>query len=338
MAFPLPDHEAERLAALHALEILDSHPEAAYDDLVELAAFICGTPIAALNLIDAERQWSKALIGCEETEAPRDDSFCAHTIAEPGGELLVADALADEAWSVHPYVTPADGLRFYAGAAVVIDGLPLGALCVADTVARQLDGEQLGALRALARQASALLELRATTRRLADANERLCELAVRDPLTGLANRTRLFDRLELALAQHRRHRRPLGVVFCDLDQFKPINDCYGHHVGDETLRLVGDRLRARAREVDTVARIAGDEFVVVCPDLREPADLALVADRLAAAVGAPATVAGVAVVPSMSVGTALATVEDDPEGLLRRADDAMYAAKRRRRTNVGTLS
>jgi diguanylate cyclase (GGDEF)-like protein len=335
MAFPPPAGEPERLAALRALDILDTGSEPAYDDLVKLAAAICQTPIAMINLVDADRQWGKALFGLESSSSTREASFCARTILEPSAELVVVDTHADPAWAGNPFVTDDPHLRFYAGAAITTeDGHAVGAVCVADHVPRALDEGQLEALRMLARQTSSLLALRRRARDLADAGERLRELAVRDALTGLPNRALLLDRLALALARYRRDGRPLGVAFCDLDAFKPVNDLHGHHTGDELLRLVAGRLDAEARAGDTVGRLAGDEFVVVCPDVGNATELNAIGTRLSAAVALPGTVAGIELTPAISVGTALAQPDDDPEALLRRADDAMYAAKRRRRKNV----
>src|SRR5690349_24307893 len=94
--------EAERLAALHGLDLLDTAPEQAYDDLVNLAAALCRTPIAALNLVDADRQWSKACVGIGAGEAPRAVSFCACGITDPDRVMVIADAAADPAWAANP--------------------------------------------------------------------------------------------------------------------------------------------------------------------------------------------------------------------------------------------
>ena len=194
-------------------------------------------------------------------------------------------------------------------------------MCVADQAPRTLDERQLEALTILARQTAAHLELRRTSAELQ-------RLAVHDPLTGLPNRTLLFDRLGQALAQRERSGALVGVLFCDLDGFKSINDCYGHDAGDAVLRAVADRMEDVARVGDTVARLAGDELVVVCPGLTDPADLELVATRMRFAVSAPVALGGALTTPRMSIGTAIARDRDTAETLLRRADDAMYEAKR----------
>jgi diguanylate cyclase (GGDEF)-like protein/PAS domain S-box-containing protein len=165
-----------------------------------------------------------------------------------------------------------------------------------------------------------------TSRR--EAEERLAQLALRDGLTGLANRVLLEDRLEQALADCRRMGLLIGIAFLDLDGFKLINDVHGHAVGDRFLVALGERLSAVVRRTDTVARIGGDEFVVVCPGLTGPEELDDVVARIREAVRAPVTVQGMAIHGDLSIGSTLGRGDSEPRELLRRADAAMYAQKR----------
>ncbi len=330
MTYPVPTDEAGRLAALQALQILDTPREQLYDDVVALAAAICRTPIAIINLVDGDRQWGKALVGLESSEAPREASFCARTIVAPDGMLVVPDTLRDVAWSTNAQVLGDPHLRFYAGAAIVHEGHAVGSVCVADRTPRELDDGARAALQVLARQTGAHLQLRLRSRHLQTANDELRRLSVQDPLTCLANRTLLFDRLEHALRRRARNGGPVGVLFGDLDGFKAVNDSLGHAAGDEVLRAVARRLTRAARGTDTVARLAGDEFVVVCADLADAADLSAVADRLSAAVARPVPGLGGPVVPELSFGFALAQDGEDADELLARADASMYLAKQQR--------
>ena len=155
----LPSDEEGRLAALHQHHILDTPPQQEFDDLVRLASHICGAPIAAVSLIDRNRQWFKSIVGLDVQETPRDDAFCAHTILQ-NDILLVPDAHADPRFSVNPLVTGDPHIRFYAGAPLVTeDGYSLGSLCVIDRVPRHLTPYQHDALRILARQVSSQIEL-----------------------------------------------------------------------------------------------------------------------------------------------------------------------------------
>jgi len=164
-----------------------------------------------------------------------------------------------------------------------------------------------------------------TARRLAE--ERAEHMALHDTLTDLPNRALLLDRLRQALAQANRTGRGVGVLFIDLDRFKVVNDSMGHHVGDALLKEVAHRLRRAARAADTVARIGGDEFVVVVPDVGSERDVLQVADQLRRAVAHAFVVEGGQTLVDASIGVAFGVGHDDPDLLLRQADQAMYRAK-----------
>src|SRR5689334_13432290 len=155
--------EAARLAALAAYDVLDSPAESAFDDLAALAARICGAPMAAISLVDAERQWFKARFGLPVGETPREVAFCAHAI-RGSGLMVVEDASADARFAANPLVTAEPGIRFYAGAPLHDpDGHALGTLCILDRVPRQLSAEQAAALEVLSREVVSRLELRRTS-------------------------------------------------------------------------------------------------------------------------------------------------------------------------------
>jgi signal transduction histidine kinase len=173
----MPIAEQERLDALHRYDILDTPPEHCYDDLVAMAALICDTPVAMMNLIDERRQWGKALYGLPSSEAPREISFCAHAILAEDDLMVVPDTLDDARFTANPLVTPTALVRFYAGARIVSpDGHAVGTICVAAPEPRELDESQAAALRALARQAAGMLELRVALAREEEQQRRLREL------------------------------------------------------------------------------------------------------------------------------------------------------------------
>lgn len=150
----------KRLAVLHGYRVLDTAPEQAYDDIAQLAAFICGTPMATVTFVDRERQWYKSEIGIGLKETPANTSICAHALVHED-VLVVADTLGDERFRNNPYVKGPPGIRFYAGSPLISpQGYVLGTLCVLDLVPRQLSEKQIEALRTLARQVMTLLELR----------------------------------------------------------------------------------------------------------------------------------------------------------------------------------
>lgn len=161
MNLPQAPDEVARLQELHDLGLLDTPRDPAFDELVQLAAQICGVKIAAVSLIDAQRQWFKSSCGLDTRESPREQSFCAHAILRPDELMEVRDAHQDPRFASNPLVTGAPHIRFYAGAPLVsARGHALGALCVIDSQPRELGPEQRHALQVLARQVGQLIELR----------------------------------------------------------------------------------------------------------------------------------------------------------------------------------
>ncbi|HUG24143.1 diguanylate cyclase domain-containing protein [Piscinibacter sp.] len=160
--------------------------------------------------------------------------------------------------------------------------------------------------------------------------DELARSAQRDTLTGTPDRALMLDRLDTAIAQARRRGTHIGVLFVDLDQFKQINDSLGHAVGDAVLQLVARRLELVVRDTDTVSRHGGDEFLVLLPELAQPADAALIAEKILAALAEPAPVADHVLHLSASVGIAVYPEDGiDSHTLITRADAAMYRSKRR---------
>jgi diguanylate cyclase (GGDEF)-like protein/PAS domain S-box-containing protein len=191
--------------------------------------------------------------------------------------------------------------------------------CSGKVVARDDEGR---ALRAIG------TNLDVTERRTAE--ELIRQLAYYDTLTGLPNRRLMLDRLHQAWEQSKRFRRAMAVMFLDLDGFKAINDTLGHDVGDELLKTVAGRLTLCVRAGDTVARQGGDEFVVVLAEINNAADASAVATKILDALALPVTIAGRNLQVTTSVGVSVFAGDglDDPGELMRKADAAMYMAKK----------
>jgi len=162
--------------------------------------------------------------------------------------------------------------------------------------------------------------------------EELQHRALYDPLTGLANRHLLIDRLTQLLVQPDRGIGMVAVAFCDLDHFKRINDSLGHHVGDLLLREIALRLQDSLRGGDTVARMGGDEFVVLMQEVLSEDEAAAVVERVKVAVEAPIHLEGQELRVTFSAGIAVGDVNQSAEALLRDADTALYAAKEQGRS------
>jgi len=177
MKAPLPKNEGQRIKVLWQYDVLDTVPEAAFDELADLARLICGAPIALISLVDEDRQWFKSKLGVNLKETSRDVSLCAHAILEKD-LLLVPDATKDKRFKNNPLVTTGPKIRFYAGAPLISpDGHALGTLCVIDKVARKLTADQKRALRILAKHVMTQLDLRYRTRELAQAKAEIIRLS-----------------------------------------------------------------------------------------------------------------------------------------------------------------
>ncbi|MBW4430093.1 MAG: GAF domain-containing sensor histidine kinase [Nostoc desertorum CM1-VF14] len=157
----LPQNETVRIQTLRQYKILDTPPEAAFDDLTRLAAQICGAPIALISFIDESRQWFKSKVGLDIQSTSRELAFCTHAILQPHNPLIISDTLLDERFATNPLVASDPYIRFYAGASLITpQGYTLGTLCVVDRVPRQLSSEQIQALQTLSRQVVTQLELK----------------------------------------------------------------------------------------------------------------------------------------------------------------------------------
>ena len=166
MGAPPQQEERARLEALRELHILDTEPEEAYDEIARLASYVCHTPTALITFVDSGRQWFKSRVGFAPRETPREVSFCAHAILQPG-PLVVTDALDDDRFRDNPLVLEDPYIRFYAGFPLTsAEGHRLGTLCVIDSAKRILFPDQEAALRGLSNVLMALLDARRTVRYL----------------------------------------------------------------------------------------------------------------------------------------------------------------------------
>jgi len=166
-------------------------------------------------------------------------------------------------------------------------------------------------------------------------DERTLYLASHDDLTGLANRWRFNEELKASFARLKRHsNRQFAVLVLDLDQFKPINDAYGHLAGDIVLRKIGERLNAIKRETDVLCRLGGDEFALLAPDA-DASEAGMIAERMRKEIIRPINIGNADVIVDVSIGMAMADENiSDADSLLKFADEAMYAAKHKKANTV----
>jgi diguanylate cyclase (GGDEF)-like protein len=205
----------------------------------------------------------------------------------------------------------------------------LGALDLYRETPGTLSDKDMAAAQTLADVTAAYLVNAQARDDLNATSERSYHNSMHDPLTGLPNRVLLIELISHGMLRGRRTNKMVAVLFVDLDGFKAVNDLHGHRTGDQLLVALASRLTGLLRPSDTLARISGDEFVILCEDLDDESQAEVIAKRLVDAMAAPFTLKGIEVTVSGSVGLAFAAGgEQNPEQLLADADVAMYQAKR----------
>lgn len=244
----IPQNEKNRLETLESLDILDSQAEERFDRLTRMAKRMFGVPIALVSLVDKNRQWFKSCIGLSASETSREISFCGHAIL--GSEVfIIPNVLEDPRFFDNPLVLDAPNIRFYAGCPLTVNGYRLGTLCLIDQTPRDFNSEDVAALKDLAAMVEHELEA--------------VQLATLDELTDLSNRRGFLLLAKHSLMLSIRQKLPVVLIFMDLDQFKAINDTFGHAEGDSVLATFAKLMKSHFRDSDVYARLGGDEFVVL---------------------------------------------------------------------------
>ncbi len=342
----LTQDEPFRLKALRATKQLDTPLEERFERLTRLAQLILDVPIAAISLVDANRQWFKSIQGLNVQETSRAISFCGHTIlqAEP---FVIVDARKDVRFADNPLVTADPHIVFYAGCPVrAQDGSNIASLCVIDHKPRELSSSDMQALRDIAALVEVELSMRmqnAAHQELVDQVDSMIRLVHVDSLTRVWNRDAVRELLATEFARAKRGRGSVGVMMLDIDNFKGINDSFGHAAGDEVLRQVAKRALGAIREVDAVGRFGGDEFMIVLSHCDGENVDRVIAERVRKAVcEKPIVTEFGEVMASVSIGVACTMVPQatNADALIKVADDALYRAKRggRNCVEVGSMT
>lgn len=317
-ALPQPHDEQGRLAAMDRSGLLGTGPEAALNDLVRLAARLCATTSAEINLVGADHLHFVAAqgLGTPGGTVERELTFCTWAIAEPDRPLVVADAREDHRFSSNPFVVNGT-IRSYAGYPLIVESHAIGTLCVHDPEPDRLDPDKLDSLQVLARAAQSHISL------LRDIDD-LNVLARTDALTGCANRRATDEAIERDLQRADVNGIPMSVAMIDLDRFKSFNDTRGHQAGDLLLQQAALAWRRSLRAGDLLGRWGGEEFCVLLPT--STIDQArVVADRLRTVVPDGQT---------CSIGVAEWDGREACADLVARADTALYEAKQAGRDRV----
>ncbi|GAP37675.1 GGDEF domain-containing protein [Piscinibacter sakaiensis] len=326
---PTDDAESRRLAAVHALGLLDTPPEPAFDGVVRIASQLFGMPMAYLGVLDADRLWLKASVGLDRTGLADDVAAGVHALQQSlaGASPLTVfeDLMGGGRTADSLLVRRREPIRFLATAGIVDEaGQLLGSVGVMDTEARSFNAGQQALLKDVAGLALTAMQARQRGRLLQ-------QIADNDPLTGAADARQFEQALDVELRHAMRSGEPFAVLRLDLDGLGDINTAYGAVAGDAVLREVARRLHQQVRLGDLLARLGGDDFGIVMRHGGLDEAQALVA-RIVAAVRQPIVLAGgEELSPGISVG--LAAYDDgvaSVPALLAQAEASLAAARARK--------
>ncbi|MHA0917353.1 sensor domain-containing diguanylate cyclase [Kosakonia cowanii] len=243
------DKEEKRILALYAMGILDTETEERFDRITRLAIKFFNVQIALISLLDKDRQWFKSSCGLDIKSTPRTDSFCTYAV-ENGEPLIVNDTKEDVRFRGTRLVTQPPYIRFYAGYPVRMpDGEIAGTICIIDNKPRSFHDDELNILRDLAG--------------IVEDEFRIINMAATDSLTGLSNRRSFSMITEEIHKKALRRKIKYCVVIIDLDNFKPINDQFGHSEGNQALIVFAEILEKVSSETCFTSRLGGDEFGIL---------------------------------------------------------------------------
>lgn len=337
----LPRDETLRQQILDDNELLDTPADPYLDTLVRVVRQVFAVKTVLISLIDHDRQWFKTRLGLEIAETPRTISFCAHAILGTR-PFIVEDTHQDLRFHDNPVVTHNPQIRFYAGQPLFSqEGQPLGTLCLIDPKPGHLSEQQVRLFIDMATLVEGYLKLRhisEQTAQLRAALSREQRKTMLDPLTQLWNRAGLNHFLPKQQQQADDLGLQLGVLFCDLDYFKKVNDSYGHAAGDQVLWETARRISAAVRPQDVVTRSGGEEFVVLL-QVHDKHELLQIAERIRSALHKePIAVDELQLNLTISIGAALCAPQEAPTAAMNRADQALYQAKGNGRNRVELAS
>lgn len=333
-----------QIAELHTLDIFYTPLEARFDRITRLAKRAMGVRVAAITLVDKDRQWFKSIDGWDIRELPKSHSLCLPTIRK-GEPVIIEDMQDDPDYASQPLVTDGPKFRFYAGFPLVdANGTIVGTFCVYDTKPRSINASDVQSLRDAGESAQKEL----LTNELRDAQKKLVSKlgvarrqATLDELTRVWNRRGGLDLLKEMLEVADRESRVLAACMIDIDKFKPVNDSLGHDTGDQVLRKVTGIVIGCLRSDDVVCRYGGDEFLLVLMDTHYD-QLNSILERMRERVGEfPIETREGPVEITLSIGAALRKPQQrhiTQEMLVNFADKALLSAKWAGRDSVHVVN
>lgn len=339
---PIPPNEAERQAIITRMRIATFDAEPELDRITSLAKRIFDVKSATVTVLDHDRQIFKSRANFEKLESRRDISFCGHAITQTE-PMVIRDARIDPRFSDNPMVLCDTPVIFYAGMPVHHhEGHPVGTLCIFDDKPRDMSPHDIDNLKDLAYLVDMVLLLRFaqfSQKRLLRSLDEAVRQSMIDPMTGLWNRRGLEEILDRELAPEGVPLpEPCGILLCDIDHFKCVNDTHGHLIGDEVIISIAEMLKTHLRENDIIARVGGEEFVCVIPGITR--DMTpKIAEKLCEILRITPieTSEGKTLGVTISIGAtwiAAGCSNDNRKTIFEIADEALYTAKHSGRDRV----
>lgn len=328
-----------KIASIHSLDLFYTPLEERFERITRIARRALHAPVAAISLLNDDKQWFKSAAGWGISELPRDQAICRLTV-EANQIVMIGDTLADPRVAKLPVVMAAPRFRAYAGHPLTDEqGACIGTFCVFDLKPREfapVDRQTLTDLAALAQRELLSDQLTSAHAALTSKLGMARREALMDPLTHLWNRRGASVLLKGAFASADQRGMPLALALLDLDNFKRINDTRGHQAGDEVLRRVASRLLTTVRGDDAICRLGGDEFLVLMADT-DAAIASRIAERIRHAItDSPIPTRDGTLSVSVSVGCTIRQPRETTavDALLERADRALMESKAAGRNRV----
>jgi diguanylate cyclase (GGDEF)-like protein len=327
----IPDNEQNRLAALDELGITYIPLEDRFDKITRTLRRMFDMPISYISLIDKETQWLKSTQGLDLVSTDRSIAICAHTLLVEE-YLICEDLCQDGRFADNPLVTSGLKLRFYAGFVLKNHGQNIGSLCLIDDQPRTFSDEDIATMRDITSWAQTeinLTKLSEVQIQLITDLDQAQRKAKVDKLTGLWNQGAIKDVLQRAHHRYLIMQQPYSLMMIDIDNFKQINDTYGHPFGDKVISAIADALKHPIRPTDSIGRYGGDEFLIILENCNHQRAQELGQRLLQHSHQMTIINNNEEVNTSISIGFASTdnTAIDNPENLLEAADQALYSAK-----------
>jgi diguanylate cyclase (GGDEF)-like protein len=333
---PSPPH------ALLSVDILDGPLKENFVRITRLARKLFDVPIAAVNFINEQHTCFKSFLEEKVIETPHEVSFCSHVLSQE--EIFsVPETFLDERFRNNPYVLCDPPIRFYAGCPFQLNHQKLGTISITDNKPRYFSPNQL----ILLKDVAALIETEIQNYTVATDKGKLTSdldkarmASMVDPLTSLWNRQGMYNILRYRMDEYLLSKTSFAVAILDIDNFKQINDTYGHDAGDQILITIGKSLMAGCRETDAIGRWGGEEFLLLINE-PNPKNIIEIAERIRAMIESQnmslPSITSLKMTVTIGLTRILSGTYPTLEEMINQADQALYQGKRNGRNRIITV-